>query len=329
MDQNQSGRLRADIVSGADDLDLDERYPSFKLDLAFFTLSDYCPAMVRAGSRKSFELFLFLAYRYLAAFREPVSPSYDEMCVACGLDPASRNSRSTLSHVLRKLRDRYRVIAYDRVRRRRPEIRVIRPDAAAEKAEPRHYVYWDETWNAKSRRRFESLGSRAFAAQYMYVIAQYEADLAHLKHRRAYWFFPLERLSSTFHVSPRFAQTGLGALVELGALHVTPGQFHREAPNGEFGRANRYYFEGLAGVDRRRLQLRELRAECGDVFQLALPLADALINGRTVKNVRGLCDLLTKHGLPDVQQAVQQVSALSTRSLKRRLPYVRSLLANR
>jgi len=329
MDRNQHGRrresLQAETVLQIDDLELD-RYPFFKLDLAYFTLPDRCPAMVRGGSRKSFELFLFLAYRFLAAFREPVSPTHEEMCEACGLDPASRNSRSTLSHLLQKLRDQYRVIGYERVRRRRPQIRLTRADDKTETDEPRHYVYWDESWSATSRRQFEPLGARAFAAQFMYVISKYEADLARVKHRRAYWFFPLDRLSATFHVSPRFAQTGLGALVELGAMHVTPGQFRREAPNDEFGRSNRYYFQGLEGVERRRLQLTELGAEYGHLFLLALPLADALINGRTVKNVRGLCDLLAAFGRQDVQRAIQKVTELPTRSLRRRLPYVSSLL---
>ena len=90
-----------------DDLELDDRFPSFKLDLGFFTLPERCPAMVRHGSRKSFELFLFLAHHFLRACREPISPTHEELCGACGLDPSAANSRSTLSHLLRKLRNQY------------------------------------------------------------------------------------------------------------------------------------------------------------------------------------------------------------------------------
>jgi hypothetical protein len=190
-------------------------------------------------------------------------------------------------------------------------------------------VYLDETWGPDLRAQLERLGSRAFAAQYMYVIAKYESDLAVLKHQRPYWFFPLERISATFHISPGFAQAGLQALIEIGVLHVVPGQYGREAPNDEFGRANRYYFRGLAGIAQRRWQLRELRVEHPDSFHLALRLADELTNGRTAKNVRGLCELLSGHGASDVQAAIHTIAGLPKRSLKRRLGYLRWLLANR
>jgi hypothetical protein len=311
------------------DLDAEVRFPRFKLDLAFFTMPDRCPAMVRQGSRKSFELFLYLAHRCLAEFREPVCPTHEELCQACGLDPTSPNSRSTLSHLLNKLSGRYAVIDYDRVRRRRPKIRLAGPFNDARGAEPRHYVYLDETWGPDSRRRLERLGSRAFAAQYMHVIAKYESDLARLKHQRPYWFFPLNGISATFHVSPGFAQTGLQALIEIGVLHVVPGQYGREAPNDEFGRANRYYFRGLAGIVQRRWQLRELRAEHPDSFRLALQYANVLTNGRTAKNVRGLCELLSGNGVSDVRAAIRSIAGLPKRSLKRRLGYLRWLLANR
>jgi hypothetical protein len=160
----------------------------------------------------------------------------------------------------------------------------------------------------------------------MYLVSQYESDLARVKHQRDYWFFPLERISATFHVSSRFAHYGLRALVDLGAMHVMPGQFRREAPNDEFGRANRYYFQGLDGVRRRRQQLKSLQAEYGQVFRAALPLADVLTNGRTVKNVRGLCDLLATSRREDVLQAIKTIADLPPRSLKRRLPYLRWML---
>jgi hypothetical protein len=328
MNRNQDDPVRG-MPGGESDAEIDDRFPSFKLDLAFFTRPDRCPAMVRQGSRKSFELFSFLAHQFLVAFCEPVSPTHEDLCGACGLDPVAPNSRSTLSHVLQKLRDRYGVIEYERVRRRRPQIRLMSPTGETASAECRHYVYWDEPWGVATRRRFERLGARAFAAQYMYAISQYEADLARVKHHRDYWFFPLDRLSATFHVSAQFAHSGLQALVELGVMHVTPGQFQRDAPNDEFGRANRYFFQGMEGVERRQSQLKELRAKYGRSFRAALPLADALTNGRTAKNVRGLCELIKTHGCGDVRLAIQKIGELPSRSLKRRLAYVHWLLENR
>jgi hypothetical protein len=59
----------------------------------------------------------------------------------------------------------------------------------------------------------------------MYLIAKYESALASRKHGRSYWFFPLERITETFHVSPQFASSGLRGLVELGMMHVSHGQF--------------------------------------------------------------------------------------------------------
>jgi hypothetical protein len=327
MDRDQEG---PDKTLGVEsDFEADDRFPSYKLDLTFFTLPDRCPAMVRQGSRKSFELFIYLAHRFLSEFREPVSPTHDELCDACGLNPRSPNSRSTLSHLLDKLCSRYAVIEYERIRRRRPRIRLLPPPSETQAAEPRHYVYLDETWDPALRRGLERLGSRAFATQYMYVIAKYESDLARLKHQRPYWFFPLERISAAYHVSPRFAHSGLQALIEIGVLHVIPGQYGREAPNDEFGRANRYYFRGLAGIAQRRWQLRKLRGEYPDSFRPALRYAETLINGRTAKNVRGLCELLSDHDRRDVQAAIQRIGELPRRSLKRRLGYVRWLLSDR
>jgi hypothetical protein len=315
-------------LPGESDFQADERFPSYKLDLRFFTSADRCPAMVRQGSRKSFELFVYLAHRFLSELREPISPSHEELCDACGLDPRSPNARSTLSHLLDKLRRRYAVIEYERVRRRRPKIRLTDLLPGPEAPEPRHYVYLNETWGPALRRDLVRLGTRAFATQYMYVIAKYESDLAQLKHRRPYWFFPLERISATFHVSPRFAHTGLQALIKIGVLHVVPGQYGREAPNDEFGRANRYFFRGLGGITQRRYQLRELRAEFPDSFSYALRYASLLTNGRTAKNVRGLCELLSVHGRVRIGDAFRTLSEQPKRSLKWRLGFVRWLLNN-
>jgi hypothetical protein len=327
MDGNYEGRPDK-THRNESDVEADARFPTYKLDLTYFTSPDRCPAMVRQGSRKSFELFVYLAYQFLSELREPVSPTHDELCGACGLDPASPNSRSTLSHLLNKLRSRYGVIEYERVRRRRPRIRLLTLPSESETAEPRHYVYLNETWGSSLRGELDRLGTRAFAAQYMYVIAKYESDLAQIKHRRSYWFFPLERISATFHVSPHFAHMGLQALVELGVLHVVPGQFGRQAVNDEFGRANRYFFRGLGGISQRRYQLRELQAEFPDSFPNALRYAHALINGCTAKNVRGLCELLSVYGPGSVGTALRTLEEQSKRSLKRRLGYVRWLLEN-
>jgi hypothetical protein len=325
MDRADKGRVPE---TQNNQFEVTDRSLSYKLDLTFFTSPDRCPAMVRQGSRKSFELFIYLAHRFLSELREPISPSHEELCEACGLNPSSPNSRSTLSHLLDKLCRRYAVIDYERVRRRRPKIRLLGLQPNSPQG-PRHYVYLDESWGPTSRRQLVRVGARAFAAEYMYVIAKYESDLARLKHHRPYWFFPLARISATFHISPRFAHTGLQALIGIGVLHVIPGQYRREAQNDEFGRANRYYFRGLAGISLRRWQLRELRAEYPSAFRFALRYAETLTNGRTAKNVRGLCELLSVHDAAEVRAALQTVAALPTRSLKRRLGYVRWLLANR
>src|ERR1700733_13762912 len=47
------------MLRGESEFEADDRFPSYKLDLTFFTLRDLCPAMVRQGSRKSFELFMY------------------------------------------------------------------------------------------------------------------------------------------------------------------------------------------------------------------------------------------------------------------------------
>jgi hypothetical protein len=324
---NRDDEARA-TESRDNEFEVEERLPSFKLDLRFFTSDDRCPAMVRQKSRKSFELFMYLAHRFLRELREPISPTHEELCNACGLDPTAANSRSTLSHLLDKLSRRYAVIEYERVRRRRPKIRLRALDPGCQLDEPRHYVYLDEVWTPELRGNLDGLRARAFAAQYMYAIAKYESDLAGLKHQRPYWFFPLERISAAFHISPGFAYTGLRALIELGVLHFVPGQYGRAAINDEFGRANRYFYRGLAGITQRRSQLRELRVEHPDSFDRALRYADVLTNGRTAKNVRGLCDLMSAHTVNEVEAAINALSQLPRRSLKRKLGYLRWLLEN-
>ena len=191
---------------------------------------------------------------------------------------------------------------------------------------PRHYVYFGGGWSQHHRETFAALGPRAFSAEYMYWIAEYESALARVKHGRAYWFFPLDKISAMYHVSARFAGMGLGSLVELGIMRVAHGQRGQWAPNHEFGAANRYYFEGLGGIVRRQWQFENLEQQYARQFDLARALAGELTNGQTVKNVQGLCELLAAHGETPVRQAIEQVATLSRRSLKRRLAYVRAIV---
>jgi hypothetical protein len=186
-------------------------------------------------------------------------------------------------------------------------------------------VYF-EGWSVTQRDLFHSLGNRAFSAEYMYWIAQYESALARAKHQRPYWFFPLDRISSTYHISQRFASVGLRALVDLGIMRVVPGQRGRIASQNEFGAANRYYFEGLGEVVRRNLRLQELQSQYPAEFDLARSWSQSLNNGATVKNVAGLCELAATCGAEQVDAVIQQLSSMSPRSLKRRLAYVRWLV---
>ncbi len=293
-----------------------------KLDLAYFTEPSRCPLMVRRGARSAFELFLYLAHRYFEYHGQPVVASHQEMCIACGFNPDGPHSRSGISRLLCSLRSTFGVIDYQPVQRRRPQIRLApaRPDSDV--LSPRQYVYLGGGWNPHHREIFATLGPRAFAAEYLYWIAEYESALARGKHGRAYWFFPLERLSAMYHVSTRFAGMGLGGLVELGILRVTHGQRRAKAPNDEFGAANRYYFQGLGEIVRRKWQFESLEQQFASQFDVARALAGELTNGQTVKNVQGLCELLVSHGETPVRQAIEQVATFSRRSLKRRLAYV-------
>jgi hypothetical protein len=162
----------------------------------------------------------------------------------------------------------------------------------------------------------------------MYWIAEYESSLAKGKHDRSYWFFPLEKIAKMYHVSTQFAGTGLRGLVELGIMRVVPGQYGLRAPNNEFGAANRYYFEGLGEPAWRQRQFEDLESEYGKVFDAAKTLAVALTNGQTVKNVEGLCELMTAYGETNVQRAMERVASLPSRSLKRRLAYVLAIVSN-
>jgi len=182
--------------------------------------------------------------------------------------------------LLRSLRNTFGAIDYEPLQRRRPQIRLAPARPNADLLHPHHYVYFAGGWNGRRRAVFDVLGPRAFSAEYMYWIAEYESALARAKHGRFYWFFPLEKISKMYHVSVQFAGTGLRGLVELGIMRVMHGQFGLQAPNNEFGAANRYYFEGLGEIQRRQWQCEDLESEYGEVFALA--------NGQTVKNVQGL-----------------------------------------
>ena len=298
--------------------------PPCKLDLGYFTQPQFCPKMVRHKSRRCFELFLYLAKAFMNAFGQPISPTSIELCHACGIDPAKRHSRTILSRLLRSLRTDFRVIDFQPIKRRRPQIRLLPAMPAANLLNPQHYIYFAEGWSSNDRALFGTLGKRAFAAEYMYLIARYESALARSKHGRSYWYYPLDRISATYHVSTRFAGVGLRALVELGAMHIAHGQYRIIAPNDEFGRANRYYFEGLSAVFQRQQEYGLLGEVNGPAFEVAKTLSAELANGATIKNVEGLCLLLATVGELEVRNVIQQISSLPKRSLKRRLAYVRA-----
>jgi hypothetical protein len=105
------------------------------------------------------------------------------------------------------------------------------------------------------------------------------------------------------------------------------GQYGLRAHNNEFGAANRYYFEGLGEPVRRQWQFEDLESEYGKVFEVAKASAVSLANGQTVKNVQGLCELISVHGEPKVRRAMEQIASLSPRSLKRRLAYVSAIVS--
>lgn len=298
-----------------------------KLDLAYFTEPGRCPLMVRRGARGAFELFLYLAHRFFESNGEPVLANHEAMCHSCGLDPDGPHSRSAVSRLLRSLRNTFGVIDYEPLQRRLPQIRLAPARPEADILNPRHYVYFEGGWNRHRRAVFDVLGPRALSAEYMYWIAQYESALARAKHGRPYWFFPLGKISAMYHVSTRFAGVGLRGLIELGIMRVAHGQYGLQAAHDEFGAANRYYFEGFGEILRRQWQFENLESGYAKELALAKTLAAKLTNGQTVKNVQGLCELIANHGEALVRRVVQQVATMPTRSLKRRLAYVRAVVS--
>jgi hypothetical protein len=282
--------------------------------------------MVRQRSRRSLELFWFLAYRFLAGNMEAVVAEHDQLCGACGLDPAHRDSRSAISHILRRLAQTYRVVYYEAVPRKRPRI-WLRPPEPPLNPLLRRYVRFCEPWNGSKRALFETLGSRALAAEFMYIVATYESGLARVKHHRGYWFFPIQKIAKTYHISPRVASSGLQALVELGVMQVVYGRRDKAPAGDEFGRANRYYFTGFKGQQQRERRLFPLRFKYQEFYQFARPLAGKLQNGASVENVEGLCQLIARKGLTPVKKAVLHCAATYRRGSPRRsLAYLRTLL---
>ena len=215
--------------------EMEDRRPQYKLDLGYFTEPGRCPLMVRRGARSAFELFLYLAHRFLEGHGEPVLAEHEAMCWACGLRSDNPHSRSAISRLLRSLRATYQVIDYQPIRRRCPLIRLApsRPDTDI--LNPRNYVYFPEGWSGNRRAVFNVLGPRAFCSEYMLFVSKYESALARVKHGRAYWFFPLEKISKMYRVSTDFAGMGLRGLVQLGIMRVAHGQYGLRAPTTSLG----------------------------------------------------------------------------------------------
>jgi hypothetical protein len=220
------------------------------------------------------------------------------------------------------------VIDFQPVQRRRPQIRLVAPQGVGDPHNPPHYVWLRKPWTSKLRSLFDRLGPDAFAAEYLYLVAQYQAEIAMGKHGRPYWFMPLARLARAYQLSEQFAGRGLRALVRLGAMSVTPGQYGRK--NDEFaGAANRYYFGGVESVEARAEKLRDLKAEHdATVFRRASRLALKLLNGATATNVERLCALINQHGARRVESVLKSVDRFPPRSLYRRVGYLAAVLAS-
>lgn len=324
---DEKALVEGDAASAKSDRDESENlYPPRKLDLGYFTDKGLCPALVHAGNRLAFEIFLMTAGRFLASRGVPVSPTHEEFCQAGGLPVGTRSSRNAISRALRLLREQYPLIEYEPVRHKRPAIRLRPAPGTSDPLNPARYIYYDEGWPEPLRMTFDALGTKALSAEYMYFVAKYEAAMAQSRHNRSYWFFPLARIAEFYHVSAPFAAGGLRALVGLGILRVNYGQFGIRATNDEFGAANRYYFEGLEGVILRQERLAALRQMHPDRFELAVALARELHGGGSAKNVGALCDLISVHSEAKVRAVVLSLQKLPPRSLKRRVGYVRAVL---
>jgi hypothetical protein len=298
--------------------------PSHKLDFRYFTDPALCPFMVQQKARRAFELFLHLAGRFLESGGQEISATHEQLCRVCRLDPSNIASRSALSRLLRTLRETYRVIDFVPLRRRRPSI-ALRPPGPGDLLAPKRYVYF-RGFEQGQQEWFDRLGSRAFPAEYMAIVSQYEASLAARRYRRPYWFYPLEKIAQDYHISAQFAGRGLRALVEFGMLTVNYGQRLPDAPGGEYGRVNRYYHHGMEAVMQRELVLRRVACKHPAAFTAAKRLSAALANGATVKNVEGICSLIARYGEAHVTAAIGQLGSDPRRSRRRRLAYVAGIL---
>jgi hypothetical protein len=301
--------------------------PSSKLDFRYFTNPALCPLMVQQRARRGFELFLYLAGRFLQGGGQEIADSHQQLCQACRLDPSDLASRPAMSRLLRMLRETYQVIDFTPVQKRRPSI-TLRAPGPGDPLAPQRYVYF-RGFGPRQRKLFDGQGSRAFAAEYLWLISQYEASLAERKYQRAYWYYPLQKIAATYHISAQFASTGLWALVDTGLIAVSYGQQHVEARKDEFGKANRYYHRGFDQALRREELLGPVEEAYPAQFEAAKRMAAALINGRTVKNVHGLCRLLALYGEGEVAAIVAQIEGYQRRNLRRRLAYVAGVLKKR
>lgn len=302
--------------------------PSSKLDFRYFTNPALCPLMVRQRARSAFELFLYLAGRFLRSGGQEVSASHEQLCQACRIDPSVPASRAAMSRLLRMLRETYQVIDFTPVRKRRPSI-ALRAPGPGDLLAPQRYVYFTGFGPREAQLFGGLLGSRAFAAEYMRVISQYESSLAEQKYQRAYWYYPLPAIAASYHISVQFASTGLRALVDTGVIAVSYGQRELQARQDEFGKANRYYHHGLNPALRRAEVLSPVKDEYPAEFDSAQRMAAVLTNGMTVKNVSGLCRLLARYGEREVAAIIAQLERCQRQNLRRRLAYVEGILKKR
>ena len=72
----------------------------------------------------------------------------------------------------------------------------------------------------------------------------------------------------------------------------------------------------------------QLKHEYGAIFPLAHRLSRELANGPTVNNVGALCELLATHDEESVREAVGRLSSHRRQSPRRRLAYLRAMLAS-
>ena len=104
-----------------------------------------------------------------------------------------------MSRLLRMLRETYQVIDFTPVRKRRPSI-TLRAPGPGDLLAPQRYVYFTG-FGPRATKSVPRPGEPVFAAEYLWLISQYEASLAEQKHQRAYWYYPLEKIAASYHIS--------------------------------------------------------------------------------------------------------------------------------